>query len=244
MPGLEAAIGPHHDTAAQIIEHQRLVRISNPDFPRATGVLDRTNGACSRAAIVPADEHYIGIGLGHACSHRAHACATDQLHADLRARIDLLKVIDKLSKILNGVNIVMRRRRNKWHPRHTKTQLGNHLSHLVTRQLTPLAGLGSLRHFDLNFLGTGQIFGSYAKTTAGNLLDGAIFLGAITLGTLAALAAVRFSADFIHGLGQALVCFGRQCAAAHSCGGKPGPDIFDGLNFLQRHRLGVIRVLE
>ena len=39
VPGLKAAISPHHDATAQIIEHERLVRISNAYFPRAAGVL-------------------------------------------------------------------------------------------------------------------------------------------------------------------------------------------------------------
>ena len=139
---------------------------------------------------MPANKHHIGIGLGHARGHRAHARATDQFHTDLCAWIDLLEVIDELRQILDRINIMVRWRRNKGHPRHAKTKLGNHRAHLVPRQLTSLTGLGSLRHLDLNLLGTGQIFWSHTKTTAGDLFDGAVLLGAITLGIFASLTTV------------------------------------------------------
>ena len=37
----QATINLHRNPRAKIIEHQRLLRFSQPDFPRAAGVLDR-----------------------------------------------------------------------------------------------------------------------------------------------------------------------------------------------------------
>src|SRR5258707_1222246 len=78
---------------------------------------------------------------------------------------------------------------------------------VVARQLTALAGLGALRHLDLDVVGIDQIFGGDAEAARRHLLD----LGAhrIAIGKrhkavrlLAAFAGVGTSADAVHGDGE------------------------------------------
>ena len=61
-------------------------------------------------------------------------------------------------------------RRNERDARDGVSGLGDNLVHLETRQLTTFARLGSLCHFDLDFLCIHQVFGSHAETSRGNLL--------------------------------------------------------------------------
>ena len=64
--GLQLAVGFDHDAAAQIIEHQRLMRFGQPEFPRNAGMLDAGLRRRAGAAIVAADQNDIGVAFGHA----------------------------------------------------------------------------------------------------------------------------------------------------------------------------------
>ena len=46
--GLELAVGLDHDAAAQVVEHQRLVRLGQAQLPRQAGVLDARSAARRR----------------------------------------------------------------------------------------------------------------------------------------------------------------------------------------------------
>ena len=80
--GPHLAVALHEDAVAQAVEDQRLLRLGQADFPRAAGMLDRRQRAGPRAAVVAADEHFVGVALGHARRHRAHAHLGHQLHRD------------------------------------------------------------------------------------------------------------------------------------------------------------------
>ena len=88
---------------------------------------------------------------------------------------------------------------------HRMTDLGHEIIDFITGQLAAFAGLGSLRHFDLNISGVAQIIDRNAETSAGDLLDGGVELGAEAFGVLAAFAAVAHRADGVHGLRDGLV---------------------------------------
>jgi hypothetical protein len=55
-------------------------------------------------------QDHIGVGLCDACRDSTYARGTDELDANARARVDLLQVIDELGKILDRLDVVVRRR--------------------------------------------------------------------------------------------------------------------------------------
>ena len=61
--GLQFAVGLYPNAAAQIIEQQNLLRLSKPQFPGQTGVLDRTERRSARPAAVAGDEHHVSMRL-------------------------------------------------------------------------------------------------------------------------------------------------------------------------------------
>ena len=75
------------DAAAQVVQHQRLVRFGDAEFPRQAGVLDARERRSAGAAGVAGNEDVIGVALGHAGGDRADADFGDQLHADARRGI-------------------------------------------------------------------------------------------------------------------------------------------------------------
>src|SRR5262249_54832358 len=95
----------------------------------------------------------VGLGLGHAGGDRADADLGDELHVYAGARVDVLQVVDQLGQVLDGVDVVVRRRRDEADARGGVTGLRDPRPHLVAGQLPALAGLGSLRHFDLQVVG-------------------------------------------------------------------------------------------
>ncbi len=101
--------------------------------------------------------------------------------------------------------------------------------------MAALAGLGPLGHFDLDFLGGKQVIPRHAEAAGGHLLDGGIELGSEALGQLAALAAVGFPAQAVHGLGQTFMGFPGNGAIAHGPGAEAPDDPLRGLHRFQRN---------
>ena len=71
--GLQLAVRLDIDAAAQIVQHERLVRFGQAEFPRAARVFDGGERRRARAAVVTADEHHVRVRLGDARGNRAHA---------------------------------------------------------------------------------------------------------------------------------------------------------------------------
>ena len=212
--GLQLAVGLHPDAAAQIVEQQHLLRFGQAEFPGQPRVLDGTERRSAGAAVVAGDEHHVGVRLGDARGHRAHADFRDQLDGDARLRVDVLQVVDQLRQIFDGIDVVVRRRRDQSHAGNRVARLGDDLVHLVAGQLSAFAGLCALRHLDLQFVGVDQVIGGDAEAAAGHLLDGgaprvAVGVGLEALFVFAALAGVGHAAQPVHGdrqTSRALLC--------------------------------------
>ena len=67
------------------------------------------------ATVKAADEDDISMRLGHACSDGAHARFGDELHADAGRRVGVLQVVDELRQVLDGVDVMVRRRGDEAH---------------------------------------------------------------------------------------------------------------------------------
>ncbi|KAG1449042.1 hypothetical protein G6F57_016713 [Rhizopus arrhizus] len=71
--GLHLAVGLHADAAAQAVQHQRLLRFGQAQFPRRAHVLDGRHRRRARAAVMAGDHDVVGLGLGDTGGDRAHA---------------------------------------------------------------------------------------------------------------------------------------------------------------------------
>ena len=108
--GLEAAIGPQQHPIPQAVLDQAAVHLGETQLPGAAGMLDRTQRRGSGTPVVAGDLNHIGVGLGHAGGNRADADLGHQLHAHRRLGVHLVQIVDQLSQILDGIDVVMRRR--------------------------------------------------------------------------------------------------------------------------------------
>ncbi len=239
--GAQAAVDLHGDAAAQAVQHQGLLGFGQADFPRRAGMGQRGQRASAGAALEAGDGHMVGARLGHAGGDGADAHLGDQLDRDAGLRVDVLQVVDQLRQVLDRIDVVVRRRRDQADARRRVAHAGDVLVDLVAGQLAALAGLGALRHLDLDVVGVDQVFGGDAEPARGHLLDRrahgiAVGQGLEAVGFLAALAGVRAAADAVHGDGQRGVRLAADRAEAHRAGGEALDDVGGRLDLLERHR--------
>ena len=70
---LELAIGLDDDATAQVVEHQRLVRLGQSQLPRQTSVFYTGLRRSASATIVARNQHHVGMALGHPGGDSAYA---------------------------------------------------------------------------------------------------------------------------------------------------------------------------
>ena len=150
--GLQFPIHLHAHTAAQIVHHQHLLRFGKPQFPGDACVTYGADRRRAGPAIVTADQNHVGMGLGHSRSHGPHAYFGDELHRNARPRIGVLQVVDELRQVFDGIDVVVRRRRNQPHAWNRMTHASDEFVHLVAGQLAAFAGLRALRDLDLQII--------------------------------------------------------------------------------------------
>ena len=133
-------------------------------------------GRCPCPAIVSGNQDDRCPGFSYPTGNRSDSILADQFDADAGIMIRIFQIIDQLRQILDGVNIVMRRRGDQSYTRRAVARLGNPRIDFFARQMSSFSRFGPLRHLDLDLLGTGQIFAGHPKTSAGDLFDRRILL--------------------------------------------------------------------
>ena len=237
---LEPAVGLQHDAAAQVVEHERLVRFGNAQFPRQAGVLDAGERRRAGTAGIAGNQNVIGKTLGHAGRDRADAHFGDELHAHPRRRVAVLQIVDELLEILDRINIMMRRRTDEPHAGRRVADAGDVGVDLSAGQLAAFARLRALRNLDLQFVGIRQVPNRDAKPAARHLLDRRPLRIAVgqqlePLGVFATFARVAFAAEPVHRDRQRFVCLGRDRAKAHRAGAEPLHDLLGRHHFVERN---------
>ena len=165
-----------------------------------------------------ADQHVVGPRLGHAGGDRPDPRLAHQLDADPGVGVGRLQVVDQLSEVLDGVDVVVRRRRDQLLAGLRVAEPRDQLGHLQAGKLTALARLGALGDLDLQLLGTLQVGGRDAEARRGHLLDLVVPARPfhhVEVGIFTALAGVRPGADPVHGDREGLVRLRREGAERH-----------------------------
>ena len=138
---------------AQVVAAEHLMRFGQPDFPGQTRVVNAARRRGPGAALAAGDENALGPGLGHAAGDGAHAAGGNQLDGDARLFVGALQVIDQFGQVLNGVDVVVRRRGDEGDARRGAARPGHVPGDLCPRQVSALAGFRALGHLNLDLLG-------------------------------------------------------------------------------------------
>src|SRR5207302_10205231 len=100
-----------------------------------TSVLDAGQGRGPGPAVVAADEHHVGVGLGDAGGDGADADLGHQLDADAGVVVGVLEVVDQFGQILDGIDVVVGRRGDQADAGRGVADLGDPGIDLVAGQL-------------------------------------------------------------------------------------------------------------
>ena len=212
---LQLAVHLHANAPAQVVHDQHLLGLGEAELPWRSSVPDRTHGRGTRAAIVPRDQHEIGMPLGNPGGYRADTDLGHELDRDIGIAVGILEVEDQLRQILDGVNVMVRRRRDQADAGRRMPQPRDGLVDLVSGQLPALAGLGSLSDLDLQLVRVSEVMGGDAEPSGRDLLDLRAAIILVARRILAPLAGVGPPADAVHGLGQRFVSLRRNRTEAH-----------------------------
>ena len=139
-----------YDPAAQAVLHQTVMRFGKPKLPGQSRMMDRGGGSCSRSSVVTGNQDRPGACLGYAGGDRSYACLRDQLYTDPRIRVGVLQVVDQLRQVLDGIDIMMRRRRDQRNTGRGKPGGRDPGIDLSAGKMSSLPGFRALRHLDLD----------------------------------------------------------------------------------------------
>ena len=148
------------------------------------------------------------MGLGDAGRDRADAGFRDELHRDAGGRVGAFQVVDELRQVLDGVDVVVGRRRDERRSLLRVAEPGHERVDLVRGKLSALAGLGALRKLDLQVLRGAEILDRHAEAPGGHLLDAAVGVRPESLRVLAPFAGIRHGAERVERARDGLVRFG------------------------------------
>ena len=150
--------------------------------------------------------------------------------------VSALEVMNELLEVLDGVDVVVRGRRDESDAWGRVTGLSYPRVDLRAGELTTLARFSSLGHFDLNVVGIDQVLAGYAESSRCHLLDSRTTFWIVeTLRILATLSGIRFASNPVHRDGQGLVRLYGNRAVAHRTCGKSLDDLVGWLDFRERH---------
>jgi hypothetical protein len=130
-----------------------------------------------------------------------------KLHRYFTMRLGVLQVVNQLRKILNRIDIVVRRRGNQSHSWCGVPVACNVFRDLEAWQLTALSRLRTLRHLNLDLVTIRQVVRCYTKATRGNLLNSRTAIIQKALGVFTTFSCVGPATNLVHGLGKGFVCF-------------------------------------
>ena len=235
VPGHQFAVRLQRNLLAQPVPAKHLVRLRQPDLPGQPRVVHARKRHSAGSAFSAADQDPAGAGLGHAAGNGSDPGRRNQFHRNFRVFIGALQVVNQFRKVFNGIDVVVRRRGNQRDPRRGAAGLRHALRHLRPGQVSALAGLGALGHLDLDLLRAQQVFPRHAEASRSNLFDRRVQLRPEAFGQFAAFAAVRFSAQMVHGLRHAFVGFLRNGSVAHGPRSEALHDGCRAFDFFDRH---------
>ena len=166
--------------------------LGKTELPGKTRIVDGALRSSSGTSVITRNQDNLGACLCHAGSDGSDAGLRYQFYRNSRVLVGIFQVIDQLCQVLDGINIVMRRRGNQAHAGRGVSGLCHPWINFFRRQMAALTRLRALGHLDLDLIRTDEVTAGHAETTGSHLFDGgtAVVLGSLGIQTVIALAAL------------------------------------------------------
>mmetsp|Transcript_30091 Transcript_30091/g.73235 ORF Transcript_30091/g.73235 Transcript_30091/m.73235 type:complete len:285 (-) Transcript_30091:303-1157(-) len=215
QPCLELSVSLHGHPVTKTVEDESLMSLCKPELPWKPGRFDPGPFRGAGSSVVSGDENVVGFSLRYAGGNNPYAHLRHELHTDTRTRITVLQVVDKLRKILDGVNVVVRRRGDQTDTGCGVTHSRNLVVHFVPGKFSALSWFSALGHLDLDLVGVGEVVDGHSKSSRCNLLDCGVLFGSEAFDVLASFAGVALSLEEIHCFCKRLVGFEGDRSVRH-----------------------------
>src|SRR5660397_24978 len=210
----DAPRGHYGGPAANAFVPQTLVHHGNSYLYGNAHVIPNDGGRRTRAASEPVQIDDIGARTDHTGGDGSHIMDCGDLYGDRLVPGGLLDCVYQLAEILNGVDVVVRSRREG-----IRT-LGNHpggryfLINLFSRQVPADSRLGSLTYFDLHSRAGLQILRVDPKTPGSTLHHNVVGVG-LKIGVEPTFAGIHICPHLLRCHGQRPVDVERDRAETH-----------------------------
>ena len=152
---------------------QALINSSQRQLDRDADVVADAGRSCAGAAAVAVDTDDVCTRAGHAgsdCCYIIYGCNLD--HNRLLIFGSLLQRVNQLTQVLDGVDIMMRRRRDRVRALRDHTGLGDIRANLESGQMAADTRFCALTHLDFDSSTGFEVILMYAETAGCNLHDG------------------------------------------------------------------------
>mmetsp|Transcript_9325 Transcript_9325/g.18389 ORF Transcript_9325/g.18389 Transcript_9325/m.18389 type:complete len:622 (-) Transcript_9325:3164-5029(-) len=214
----------------EVVHNESLLSLGDTKLPRETGTVDSSPCCGTGATITTTDDDVVSLGLGSTSSNNTDTNLGYKLDRNLTVRVSVLQIVNKLGKILDRVNIVMRRGRDETNSGGGSTGLGNLVGDLEAGKLSTLTGLGSLSHLNLDLVRVGEVLCGHTEATRSDLLDGTALGVSVgerleTSRVLTTFSSVGASSDAVHGHSKSLVSLCGDGSKTHGTSGEALEDL-------------------
>ena len=109
-PSLDLSIDLQSDPISQSVAHQRLLSLAESDFGRYTRKPHGAGWRSTCSSLSTADDDDVRLRLCHTSGNGTHSTFRHELDRHGGFRVDIFQVEDKLSQVLNAIDVVMRGR--------------------------------------------------------------------------------------------------------------------------------------
>ena len=106
----QLAIGFNNDFITKIIHDQCLMGFCKTQLPGKSCIKYGTSGSCTGTAVKTGNQDNLCTCFGNTCCYRSDTGFGNQFYGNTGTSVGIFQIIDQLRQILNGINIVMRRR--------------------------------------------------------------------------------------------------------------------------------------
>ena len=116
-PSFHLAVGFDPDAATQIVQHERLMCLRQSQLPWNACILNGGERRCPRTAGISANQNFIGVSLRNTRRDGPNPDFRHKLNGHGGIRIRVFQIEDELGQVLNGIDIMVRRRGNQLNSR-------------------------------------------------------------------------------------------------------------------------------
>ena len=229
-------------TVTKSVHDQCLMCLCKSQLPRKSCIVDGASRCRSGTSVVSGDQNGLCSGFCNTGSDRTDTSLGNQFYGNICILVCIFQVIDQLCQILDGVDIVVWRRRDQADSRCGMTGFCNPRINLLCWKMSAFTRLCTLCHLDLDLSCRYQVTAGNTETSAGYLFDrrAAVIVcsrGIQTLITFATLTGIGFSMEMVHGDGQCLMCFLGNGTVGHGTCLKSFYNVVNTLNLVDGKRL-------